>query len=173
MFPLNPRKIRKNKMIDIKELKTINIFRELKEDILQKVVSICTSNTYKSNEILFEYEQPVNSLYMVLKGGIELFLPLKNNNLIKVYEAKEGETVGLSSILPDEYVATFTAKTSDNNTKLLEIDGTKLKELFNKDKDAAVYIIKSILKAYTLKKFRQTTLFISTITNHPEIKKFL
>ncbi|WP_459891594.1 cyclic nucleotide-binding domain-containing protein, partial [Desulfothermus okinawensis] len=98
-------------MIDISLLKKINILQEVEDKHLEKISKICKLIHYNTPTVLFEYGSKTNSIFMILDGSVDHLLPSKDNKLIKIYQSRTGETIGLSALLPREYVALFTAST--------------------------------------------------------------
>lgn len=160
-------------MKDISVLKKINLLKDINDKNLEEIYNICRFKKYNTPTILFEYGSNTNFIFMIIKGKVEHLLPIQNERLIKFYVSEAGETIGLSSILPKEYRTLFTAKTFKGITEIIEIDRNELNELFQKNRSLGYIFIKQVLKVYYRKKTTQNKILISSLLNHPEIKKYI
>ncbi len=158
-------------MIQESLLKKIDILKEVNEDILNEIQKGCQLKTLNKGEILFEYKSRISSLYMILDGRVELILPIKDKTELKIYEAKAGDTIGLSSLLDDSCHTIYTARCSKAPTQVIELKAEILKEIFNKDIGFAYTFSKILLKEFNTQKVRQNIIFLNTILDHPALKK--
>lgn len=158
-------------MVTFNDLKSINLLSELPDEVIAQIATLCVVRPYNKDEVIFEYNKKIDAIYMVLSGEINFFLPILNDE-ITIHVAKVGETFGISSILPDDYLTIFGAK-GKTAGKLIEVNAKKLMEIFNHQKKVEYLFLLSALKAYNLKKVRQNLLLVKGLMAHRELKKII
>lgn len=159
-------------MLELAQLKNIKLLSQLPDKDISKILPLCTIRPFKKDEIIFEYNQKITSIYMILDGEIEFYLPIKNGKKITIHRAQKGETFGISSILPEDCKTIFSA-IGFRQGNLIEIDSSELMKLCNEEKELGYLFFLNTLKIYNQKKVRQNMMLIKSILSHREIKKIV
>jgi len=123
-------------MVSIPLLKKFPIFEGLTEDELEKIAALCREEAYETGEVIFEEGGVAKDLYVVVEGKVALEMklqpwphaPIRHTtvNLIT-----RGDTLGWSALV-EPYTFTLSAKCVEK-AKVLAIDGSELRRLFDAD----------------------------------------
>ncbi len=112
-------------MVDLNELKTIELFRALSNKYLQELTRITNRRQYRTNALIYEQGQPATELFIVRKGLVSLrSLESKNNVAIVFEQCEPGDIFGAASLMKAR-TYTLTAVCLEA-TELLAIDADKL-----------------------------------------------
>jgi len=159
-------------MVEVKLLKQSDLLKGLDNSLLEKIAQISQSKVYAAEQVLFEHRTKIDRIYMVLRGEVELFLPLAEGRQVKLHQVQPGELFGFSAILPAGCYTTFAAKALAG-TELIEISGSLLKQLMEESPEYGFELSKVFLQAYSRKKKRQTFAFIASLAKHPGLAPYL
>ena len=97
-------------------LRSAELFAELPDNVLMKITEISQEQHYRANHVLFSEEDTANSLYIILKGEVEI---LKDG--IKVLTHNKPHTcIGEMSII-EENTSRSAMVRCIRNTKMLKI----------------------------------------------------
>lgn len=120
-------------------LKGIAIFELLHDDDRIELAKVVDSVQLQSGTILFQAGEPGESLFIVRKGSIELYIKDTAGQKIVLTVAEEGQLFGELSLL-DNGPRTATAVALDE-AELLVLDREDLLLLFQKRPDAALHML--------------------------------
>jgi CRP/FNR family cyclic AMP-dependent transcriptional regulator len=120
-------------------LKGIAIFELLHDDDRIELAKVVDSVQLQAGTILFQAGEPGESLFIVRKGSIELYIKDTAGQKIVLTVAEEGQLFGELSLL-DSGPRTATAVAVDE-AELLVLDREDLLLLFQKRPDAALHML--------------------------------
>lgn len=116
---------------DIGFLKEFVCFRNLAEEQLEKIAQIADAVCYPEGQVLFEENQPGNSLFFLLKGDVEVFYNIGEAGQVHVDTVSGEEIVGCAALVePNIYTAT---ERSITEVEVLKIDAIALRKLMWED----------------------------------------
>tara|TARA_B100001750_G_scaffold180974_1_gene149503 strand:+ start:445 stop:2751 length:2307 start_codon:yes stop_codon:yes gene_type:complete len=75
--------------------------KEVDHGIFRKIINLGEWVSLKNNTKLFNFGDPSDSMFFLVRGFLKVFIPI-NNNLKEVGEIKEGEVIGEMGLLSDE-----------------------------------------------------------------------
>jgi CRP-like cAMP-binding protein len=131
-------------MISPEVLRRYPYFADVKEDSLKEVAMISNEETISAGTRLFEEEDKADNLYIIVDGEIDVQYTLGSGELRTVDTVVPGELV-MWSALVEPYRSTAVG-IARNDTKLVKIDGQKLRELCESDHDLGYRMLICVTK---------------------------
>jgi CRP-like cAMP-binding protein len=129
-------------MISPEVLRRYPYFAKVGEESLKKVAMIADETAAGTSQVLFDQGDKAEKLYIVIDGEVDLQYTLGNGELRTVDTLVAGDLMMWSALVePYRSTATGTAK---KDTKLITIDGAKLRELCEQDHDLGYRILLSL-----------------------------
>lgn len=129
-------------MVDREKLKSFKIFRDLNERETELIAGIAREETYELGERIFAEKALATTLYLTLKGKVEIKISGDRGEQVVIDRVGPGEIFGWSAVI-EPYTFTAAAWTSEK-TKLIALKGERLKELFVKNNHIGYRVIKEI-----------------------------
>ena len=137
-------------MISPELLKRYPFFSSLSESQFTEIAMISDELDCIEGETLLEENQPANTLYLLINGGIDLiikseeeFHPTQHKEFT-VGEINPGEIFGISALaVPSVYDAT--ARTS-RDSQIIKIDAEALRGLMKEDVELANHLMVQIIR---------------------------
>lgn len=134
-------------------IKDIEFFSDLTDDLIDKLISISSIKRYGKNTILhYEGESSKNILFLI-SGFIKIFKIDKFDNEIFLYYVQENSIISELSSLDKEDIYSFSNATFTKNSTILSINYIKFKELFLDNNILSSKLIKIILEKTQLLQF--------------------
>ena len=134
-------------------IKDIEFFSDLNDDLIDKLISISSIKRYGKNTILhYEGESSKNILFLI-SGFIKIFKIDKFDNEIFLYYVQENSIISELSSLDKEDIYSFSNATFTKNSTILSINYIKFKELFLDNNILSSKLIKIILEKTQLLQF--------------------
>jgi CRP/FNR family cyclic AMP-dependent transcriptional regulator len=118
------------------------LFEQLTEDDRQQLAAVVDCRNLAAGAILFHAGEPGESLFVVSRGEVELFIKDTAGQKIVLTVARDGEIFGELALL-DRGARTATALALVD-TELLELDRDDLLLLFQKNPEAAVRLLAAV-----------------------------
>lgn len=137
------------------------ILNLLQADQMEAIAMAAQEESFSAGTLVFKELQPADSLYILLKGSIELYFTVEveyHPELSKELHfslIEPGEVFGISAII-EPHILTSSARTI-SDSQVIKIDATPLRELMNQDQDLAYAIIQEIANL-ALQRLNQTRL---------------
>lgn len=129
----------------IDTLKTIDLFKALNEDELNKILKMLVIKKFSRDNILFYEGEEPNYFYMLLEGSVKLYKTnVKGHEIVLHYFSQPTMIAEMASLEHMKFPATAIA-TKDETTIAL-LDKTKFLELLKSNSDFSFSIIKSLTK---------------------------
>lgn len=97
------------------------LFKEIAHSELKKVVAYCSTRRFRYNELIYEEDDPVSQLFLILEGEVEIGYEKQDKN-----RHKEQKSVLAPLITPSHYKLTYPA----NDKKEFKVVRVGRQELF-------------------------------------------
>jgi len=136
-------------MISASQLKEFSFFKGFDDAELEKIAAVAEEETFDAGAQMYQKGDPARALFMVLEGKIILVMdgslgshrpPLQ----VTVDVVTKGESSGWSAVV-DPYIYTLGARCIDR-TRLIAIDGAKLRKLMDADCALGMRIMRATAK---------------------------
>ena len=130
-----------------KMLKGSRLFSSLSVQEVNRINSFSSVKEFKTDDIIFEYNQPSTSFYMLMDGIVYLQLPANPPQFsFAVSKIEKGELFGLSPLLNSPRY-TSTAKCY-GETRALCIEAKPFRDLLKDNYPAAFMIMNNVAQIY-------------------------
>lgn len=131
-------------MISPEVLRRYPYFASVEEDTLKLVAVIADEKSVPAGTTLFHEGDPAEKLNLIVQGEVEIQYLLGSGELRTVDTLVEGDILGWSALIePYKYTAIGTAK---RETKLVAIDGPKLRRLCDQEPRLGYQLVTQIAK---------------------------
>ncbi|MEA3353907.1 MAG: Crp/Fnr family transcriptional regulator [Campylobacterota bacterium] len=129
----------------IKQLKQIDIFKELDDMELRQISDITTTKRLSSDNILFYEGDESNCFYALLEGHLKLYKTgIKSNEIVLHYFVNPTMVAEMATLENIKFPATAAA--SKDDTLVAIIDKEKFLKILKDNSDFSFHIIKSLTK---------------------------
>lgn len=154
-------------MLHSELLAQIPLFDTLAAEDLEALASRMTERHYKASEKVFDKNDQGSSMYIVLSGAVQIFLPGggPDEPPVVLKDARTGEYFGELSLFDDKPRSASVQATVD--TTLLELTRTDFGDHLSKSKNAAMTIL-----AEMAERLRETNSLLSQRAARDVVKEF-
>jgi CRP/FNR family cyclic AMP-dependent transcriptional regulator len=154
-------------MLHSELLAQIPLFDTLATEDLEALAGRMTERTYKASEKVFDKNDQGSSMYVVLSGAVQIFLPGGGPDEPRVIlkDARTGEYFGELSLFDDKPRSASVEATVD--TTLLELTRVDFSDHLSKSKNAAMTIL-----AEMAERLRETNALLSQRAARDVVKEF-
>jgi CRP-like cAMP-binding protein len=114
-------------------LRYIDYIKNMKEETIEELTYFLREEIYQAGDIIFKSGEPVNKLYMIANGEIDIIVKIEKKEVIldALYQACN---IGEYGVLGD-YKHTFTAKARKNGTHMIFLTKDSLEHCSEKFDD--------------------------------------
>ena len=154
-------------MLHSELLAQIPLFDTLAAEDLEALASRMTERHYKGGEKVFDKNDQGSSMYIVLSGAVQIFLPgaTPEEPPVVLKDARTGEYFGELSLFDDKPRSASVQATVE--TTLLELTRTDFSDHLSKSKNAAMTIL-----AEMAERLRETNALLSQRAARDVVKEF-
>jgi CRP-like cAMP-binding protein len=142
----------------IAQLKKINWFDELPENMLISLAQKVNQRTLSKDEILFNKGDEGESLFVILSGEVKVVTQDEDGNEIALNKVGSGEIIGEMSLLDHEPRSAGIVALEETST--LELKREDFMEIMNSQPDLALAVIRNLSS-----RLRHNTSYIEQITD--------
>lgn len=155
-------------MIKIQDFKRINMLANMPDHLLKILSELAQLNIYGKNTLLFSQGENIDIFYMIVMGQVELKIPL-NKDIDVIFDILQaGRSLGSSAMFSDAR-ASYTAICQEP-CEIITLDGKKLQNLFNDNKEIAYYFMAGVAGQYKRTMDRRIHTILKTLEKHPELQ---
>ncbi|HOQ13068.1 MAG: Diguanylate cyclase DosC [Spirochaetes bacterium ADurb.Bin218] len=149
----------------IELLKGIAIFQDLLEEDLHFIASHMRQITFKAGDILFQEGDPGEEMFVVIKGGVSVFIKDQEEQELVLTEVREGNYFGEMSIIEKSCRSATCRATED--TLLLALHADSFSKIIEVIPEAASSIMNRML-SIIVKRLMRTGAFITQMVQYGE-----
>lgn len=136
-------------MVSVDKLKAYKFFKDFSDGELKKFADITTEQLYKAGAQIWKKGDPAKNLFLLEEGKVLMLLdtyvgPHRPPMQVTVDIVTKGEAMGWSSVV-EPYLYTLGARCIDES-KVLALDGSKLRELLTADKALGFKFMHAVAK---------------------------
>ena len=120
------------------------LFKDLSDELLDKLAQFCEEVTYKQGEIVFREGEKADKVHFLMEGNVVLKVKLTSRPESITVSAvnQKYESFGWSGIVPP-YLYTASAF-CEQDCKILELSGGKFMETLNKHPEAGFTVMQRL-----------------------------
>lgn len=154
-------------MISKDDFKNTNIFGNLTDEMIEKLLPLAEELTCEQREFVFREGDPVESFYIIKRGTVLIEQKMTDKMTVTAGTIAAGECFGYSSLF-SEGVYSTNAVCSDQ-CKILVMNGERVLDLLKNDHSMGFYVMQNIVGVLNGRLERRTDQFLSAVRTHPEI----
>ncbi len=156
-------------MVEKEVLKKIFFLQDLPDPMLEKIAAITEIETFEKDTILFQRDQKLNLLYMLVSGKVLLKINTASGKSLTLDKVTAGRTFGIASLMK-ESSSSFSA-TCGETCSIISISGEEIHKLFSEDFKMGHKLMLQVVKLFKSRMERHTSQFLHSLSTHPEIKQ--
>jgi CRP-like cAMP-binding protein len=130
-------------MLNLDTLEKVEVFKELDDRRLSTVVECCTEVVFQRGEGIFKTGEEARHLWAVVEGRVKL--EAEPSSTLRKSEVSETQVFGWPSLLATPTYR-FTASCAARSAKVIQIDATCLRALFEKDPELGYRVMSGLLQ---------------------------
>ncbi len=151
------------------DLKQIVIFRDLTDEMLEKLLPFVEIQTIGEGNVIFREGDLGVTFYMLKRGKVLLEQKISDKIRVSVGSIKPGYSFGWSAMLGVEESYTLEAICAEE-CEVFSISRGAIKRLLDDDHSMGFHLMQRILVVVKSRLDRRTEQFLRVITAHPDIK---
>jgi CRP-like cAMP-binding protein len=155
-------------MVTTEDLKKIVIMTHLKNDMLNRVISITDVLTFEDQEIVFRQGDIADRFYMVKRGKVILEQRIAEKITVSVGSIKPGFAFGWSTMIEEGYYTTDAVCAEP--CEIFSMRGDKIRALCEKDPYMGYLLSRRLLVILKKRYDHRTEQFIKVIKHAPDMK---
>jgi CRP-like cAMP-binding protein len=155
-------------MVTTEDLKKIVIMTHLKDDMLDRIVSITDFLKFEDQETIFRQGNIANRFYMVKRGKVLLEQRMSEKVTVSVGSIKPGFAFGWSTMIEEGYYTTDAVCAEP--CEIFSMRGNKLRALCEKDPYMGYLLSLRLLVILKKRYDHRTEQFIKVIKHDPDMK---
>jgi CRP-like cAMP-binding protein len=134
-------------MVEISELRVLDLFTSFSDEQLQEIARITSRNAYGANAIIYRQGQPAREIFVIEKGLVSLRGFRSEDDLVMAFDLCEpGELFGAASLMKDRLYTLNAVCLED--TRILTIDTDQLARLCELDTELGYRLMKKVAQLY-------------------------
>jgi CRP-like cAMP-binding protein len=158
-------------MIAREDLKQIAMLRNLKDEMLDKLIPITELLFFDKRELIFRRGEESQRFYMLQEGKVILELRITDKIAVSLSSVKSGNSFGWSALMDGE-VYSVDAVCAEP-CKVFAFQSEKIKALFEQDHSLGFLMSQRLLEIVKKRYDTRTEQFVKTLRHHPEISSLL
>ena len=155
-------------MVTTEDLKKMVIMTHLKDDMLDRIISITDVLIFEDQEIIFRQGDIADRFYLVKRGKVLLEQRLAEKITVSVGSIKPGFAFGWSTMIEDGYYTTDAVCAEP--CEIYSMKGDKIRALCDKDPYMGYLLTRRLLVILKKRYDHRTDQFIKVLKHNPDMK---
>ena len=156
-------------MVTMEDLKKMVVMTHLKDDMLNRIISITDVLTFDDQELVFQQGDIADRFYMVKRGKVLLEQRLAEKITVSVGSIKPGFAFGWSTMIEQGYYTTDAVCAEP--CEIFSMKGDKIRTLCEQDPHMGFLLVRRLLVILKKRYDHRTEQFVKVITHHPDMKE--
>ena len=156
-------------MVTTEDLKKMVIMTHLKDDMLDRIISITDVLIFEDQEIIFRQGDIADRFYMVKRGKVLLEQRLAEKITVSVGSIKPGFAFGWSTMIEEGYYTTDAVCAEP--CEIYSMKGDKIRALCDKDPYMGYLLTRRLLVILKKRYDHRTDQFIKVLKHNPDMKE--
>ena len=156
-------------MVTTEDLKKMVIMTHLKDDMLDRIISITDVLIFEDQEIIFRQGNIADRFFMVKRGKVLLEQRLAEKITVSVGSIKPGFAFGWSTMIEEGYYTTDAVCAEP--CEIYSMKGEKLRALCDKDPYMGYLLSRRLLIILKKRYDHRTDQFIKVLKHNPDMKE--
>lgn len=116
-------------MVSIEDLRCIELFEKIDDEILSQVSSICTKKSYYKNSILYFEDDKTSSLVYLKSGIVKMYKIDRFDNEIFLYYIKSGRLISYIEDIDNSIIRCYANTAFESDSEIIIIDLKKFRQI--------------------------------------------
>ena len=155
-------------MVTTEDLKKMVIMTHLKDDMLDRIISITDVLIFEDQEIIFRQGDIADRFYLVKMGKVLLEQRLAEKITVSVGSIKPGFAFGWSTMIEEGYYTTDAVCAEP--CEIYSMKGDKIRALCDKDPYMGYLLTRRLLVILKKRYDHRTDQFIKVLKHNPDMK---
>ena len=155
-------------MVTTEDLKKMVIMTHLKDDMLNRIISITAVLKFEDQEVIFRQGDIADHFYMVKRGKVLLEQRIAEKITVSVGSIKPGFAFGWSTMIEEGYYTTDAVCAEP--CEIFSMKGNKLRALCDKDPYMGYLLTQRLLVILKKRYDHRTDQFIKVLKHNPDMK---
>jgi len=155
-------------MVTTEDLKKMVIMTHLKDDMLDRIISITDVLIFEDQEIIFRQGDIADRFYLVKRGKVLLEQRLAEKITVSVGSIKPGFAFGWSTMIEEGYYTTDAVCAEP--CEIYSMKGDKIRALCDKDPYMGYLLTRRLLVILKKRYDHRTDQFIKVLKHNPDMK---
>jgi CRP-like cAMP-binding protein len=156
-------------MVTTEDLKKMVIMTHLKDDMLDRIISITDVLIFEDQEIIFRQGDIADRFYLVKRGKVLLEQRLAEKITVSVGSIKPGFAFGWSTMIEEGYYTTDAVCAEP--CEIYSMKGDKIRALCDKDPYMGYLLTRRLLVILKKRYDHRTDQFIKVLKHNPDMKE--
>ena len=156
-------------MVTTEDLKKMVIMTHLKNDMLDRIISITDVLKFEDQEFIFRQDDIADRFYMVKRGKVLLEQRLAEKITVSVGSIKPGFAFGWSTMIEEGYYTTDAVCAEP--CEIYSMKGDKIRALCDKDPYMGYLLTRRLLVILKKRYDHRTDQFIKLLKHNPDMKE--
>ena len=156
-------------MLTTEDLKKMVIMTHLKDDMLDRIISITDVLIFEDQEVIFRQGDIADRFYLVKRGKVLLEQRLAEKITVSVGSIKPGFAFGWSTMIEEGYYTTDAVCAEP--CEIYSMKGEKLRALCDKDPYMGYLLTRRLLVILKKRYDHRTDQFIKVLKHNPDMKE--
>ncbi len=154
-------------MISKDDFKNTNIFGNLSDEMLEKIIPLAESVIFEQREFVFKEGDAVENFYIIKRGTVLIEQKLSDKMTVTAGTITVGECFGYSSLFSEGLYST-NAVCADQ-CEVFVMNGERVLDLLKEDHSMGFFVLQNIVSVMNQRLERRTDQFLKAVSTHPEI----
>lgn len=153
-------------MLSSSELKMFEIFSQLKDEDIERIISITNPAEFEGDSVVFREGEPADHFYLLTSGKILLEQRITSSMTVTVDTLKSGDVFGTASIM-DINNYTMDATVAEKSSVLI-LNSHEFSTLLSENPEIGYKVLKALSVSTKRQLTERTDLFVRSISSHPD-----
>jgi CRP-like cAMP-binding protein len=158
-------------MASIEDLRSVMLFENLTDGMLEQLLSVVQEESFGEREIIYEAGNAADRFFSLKRGKVLLEAELAPALIISLGAIKSGYSFGWSALLPSASHTSYAV--SAEPSEIFVMPGDKFVALLERDHAMGYLVMQKAAQILENRLERRTAQFLKVITKHPDIGTLL
>ena len=153
-------------MVKLKDLKRINMLKDLPDHLLELLAKEAMLSIYGTRTRLFTKGEHVEYFYLINMGQVAIKLSMAPDVDVILDMFQAGRSFGSCAFLADS-IASYSAE-CEEPCEIITLEGVRLKEMFKTNHELAYHLKAGVARDYRQSLDRRANMIMKTLAAHPK-----
>ena len=158
-------------MVSIEDIKAIDLFADLTEQMLEKICPMTELRQFEEREVIYEEGERADNFYLLKRGKILLEVEISEMIIISLSSIKSGYSFGWGALLPGSSYTSYAV--CSEPCEVFTLPAKKFLKLLDEDHTMGYRVMTEVAAILKNRLVRRTDQYLKVMSKHPDIQKLL